>query len=170
MNTSSISTIFDQALRARHQLESAWSSETAYQGITLTPGDPQSRGQCGVSSLWLARTLLAKGYNAQFAEGTLNTGSQEEDFVWVHLEAPSGETLVADVTSDQFQTVHGTGVHVGGYRSGPGIIGSYLLQRTFHPYEVPRKKLLRRFDILERNLQHNRFCYAGLKRLLRGMG
>ena len=163
---SSPHAIFDEAVRARQLLERAWSKETAYQGITLMSDDPVSRGQCGVSSMWLARQLLSIGYDARFAEGTLYTGDAVEECVWVHVNQLEGSAQVVDITSDQFQTVHGSRVHVGEYDSGPGAIGSYVLQADFHPYKIPRKKLLHRYDILQGNLRQLRLSCSGLKRYL----
>ena len=73
-----------------------------------------------------------------------------EEHVWVEVRL--GLVAVADLTSDQYMTTNRTRVHVGVYNSGPGTIGSYEPLERFDPYQVPRKKLLARYAILEANI------------------
>lgn len=148
--------LFDTALQARGLLESAWSAETAFQGIELQPHDMASRGQCGVSSLWLARHLWNQGVDAYFTEGKIHLDELQEDFVWVEVRRPGLLSLVADLASDQFQTPNRTAVHIGTYNCGPGTIGCYEPLTHFAPYEIPRRKLLARFAILEKNIGKRR--------------
>lgn len=129
-------------------LEYAWSPETAYQGITYTPEDPPSRGQCGVSSLWLARFLVDKGVDAMFTEGIITIDGRQEDHVWVEV-VTEGTPYVVDLTSDQYATPNGALVHIGQYESDSSVPFSYKPEQYFESYEVPRKKLLGRLAILE---------------------
>jgi hypothetical protein len=93
----------------REQLSRSWSAETAYHGtFTYFPwiaGDP--RGQCGVSSVWLADEL-AREYSIRstFCVGALTfDDDQVEDLphhCWLEIRAES-EDLVLDLTCDQAQ-------------------------------------------------------------------
>jgi len=158
--------LFDTAMAARDMLEHAWSPETAFQGIELQPSDPPSRGQCGVTALWLSRHLWQHGAQAYFTEGIMHLDGLDEAYVWVEARQNGANPQVIDLTSDQFGTINGTRVHVGEYDSGPGTIGSYEPRQYFRPDEVPRRKLLARFAILEANIarlprrQHMRSGHA----------
>jgi hypothetical protein len=67
-------------------------------------GDP--RGQCGVSSVWLAE-VLAHEYSigSTFCRGSLILGEDEVeelmDHCWLEIDGGSGEELILDVTCDQ---------------------------------------------------------------------
>jgi hypothetical protein len=143
--------LFNEALTARIMLERAWSPETAYQGITLTPEDVPSRGQCGVTSLWFARHLRRRGVDAYFVEGRTHLDGMDEEYVWVEARRPGVETRAIDLTSDQHQTFRGTMVNVGVYET-EGTISRYEPLLYFDPFEVPHKKMLGRFAILEANI------------------
>jgi|GEM_PF-1056788 len=145
--------VFAVALEERKRLEKVWSHETAHHSVAHYPDEPISRGQCGVSSVWLARQLLEKGYQAQVAEGTIETDNLHEGFVWVQLERPNTTPWVVDITSDQFGSINGVGVHVGEYDSGPGAIGSYVLAELFDPYANNHRKLMRRYALLEQKVR-----------------
>ncbi len=143
--------LFDEALAARILLEQVWSPETQFQGITPRPDDTPSRGQCGVSSLWFAQHLRRRGLEADFVEGVTYLDDQGAPYVWIETQL-LGVTVVVDLTSDQYKTARGTRVHVGQYDSGPGLIGHYTPRERFSPAEVPRKKLLARYAILESHI------------------
>lgn len=147
-----VPTLFNEALAARVMLERAWSPETAYQGITLSPEDVASRGQCGVTSLWFARYLQRRGVEAYFTEGIIHLDGLNDEDVWVEARREGVAAMILDLTSDQYRTTNGTSVHVGVYNSGPGTIGAYEPLQYFKPDEVPRKKLLARYAILEKNV------------------
>lgn len=149
----SVHEIFAIALEERQRLERAWSPATAHHSITHHSDQPISRGQCGVSSVWLTRRLLERGYQAQVAEGTIETDDLHEGFVWVQLERANADPLVVDITSDQFGSLHGVRVHVGRYDSGPGSIGSYVLFELFDPYANVHRKLMRRHALLEQRIR-----------------
>lgn len=145
--------LFEHALAARAMLERAWSDETAYQNIALQPGDPTSRGQCGVSSVWLSRYLLDLGFNAKFTEGLIYVASSTgNEHVWVEVQDELDERLVVDIASDQYQSPLGTAVHVGTYADTTETIGRYAPEQYFDPTNIPRKKLMGRYAILESNI------------------
>jgi hypothetical protein len=143
--------IFRQALHARGMLEHVWDDQTAFQGVLpLKPEDVVSRGQCGVSSIWFARYLHGLGCQALIVEGKIILGNGEkDDHVWVQAE-PTGLKLDVDITSDQYRTLFGTKVHVG--QTGKGESGDpvqYAPEMSFDPFDVPRKKLMGRYALLE---------------------
>jgi hypothetical protein len=145
-------TLFNVAVAAREMLEHAWSPDTAYQGIVLQPEDPASRGQCGVSALWLSRYLQGHDIEAYFTEGIIRLDGLSDEHVWVEARKSGKSNQIIDLTSDQYGTVNRALVHVGEYDSGPGTIGSYEPLQYFSPDQVPRRKLLARFAILEANI------------------
>ena len=138
----------------RQVLELAWNSETAYQGIELQPNDAPSRGQCGVSSVFLSRVLSSHGFNAYFTEGIIGLDNLDEEHVWVEVQdaRQDGKPLVVDITNDQYQSTNGALVDIGVYGEGIGTIGSYLPLERFSPTDIPRKKLMARYALLERNV------------------
>lgn len=147
--------LFDRALAARALLETkGWTRETAYQGIEIYPDDPISRGQCGVSSVWLARALHEVGFDAVFTEGKIYVADHVNgsEHVWVEVRNVGDEPLVVDITSDQYKSPLGSPVHVGVYMDDSEIIGRYTPESYCDPYEVPRKKLMGRYAILEANI------------------
>lgn len=91
----------------RALLSRSWSPETAYPD-TVTPskwiaGDPS--GQCGVSSVWLAKMLAHKySIRSTFCRGSLMFEGKAEDVgdhCWLEIQGESGEELILDLTSDQ---------------------------------------------------------------------
>lgn len=149
-NQPSLGALFRHAMAARTMLEKAWDDQTAYQGITLTPEDAPSRGQCGVSAVWLGRHLLAQGVDTYFTEGTMNLNNQTDEHVWLEVRNVGSEPLVVDITSDQYQTIHGTTVHLGVYSDEH--IGGYYPREYFSPLDIPHKKLMARYALLEANI------------------
>lgn len=145
--------VFRHAMAARAMLERAWSAETAFQGIALTEDDVAPRGQCGVSSLWLARYLNRQGLDVSFTEGRIHLLSGEGDeHVWVEVRGIADEPLVVDLTSDQYQSELGTSVHMGMYANDYETVGRYTPDQQLSPDNVPRRKLLARYAILEQNI------------------
>ena len=94
----------------RTLLARSWTPETAYPG-SVTPsrwsaGNP--RGQCGVSSVWLAEVLDREySIGATFCRGSLILCEQPAedllDHCWLEMTAESDEELVLDLTCDQAQ-------------------------------------------------------------------
>ena len=56
-------------MELRRNLEDVWCPETRYHGTVVVPSDHLSKGQCGASSLVLAKALVNHGYDAYFCEG-----------------------------------------------------------------------------------------------------
>jgi hypothetical protein len=144
--------LFEHALAARQMLEHAWDERTAFQGITLLDSDVPSRGQCGVSSLWLARYLTRQGYDAHYTEGIIHIpNDMNNEHAWVEVRNAAETPIVVDPTSDQYQTPWGSSVHVGVYAS-EGIIGHYTRDHYHDTFSIPHKRLMARFAILEENI------------------
>jgi hypothetical protein len=94
----------------RALLAGSWSPATAHPE-SVTPshwsaGDP--RGQCGVSSVWLAEVIDGEySIRSTFCRGSLifseHTAEDLVDHCWLEITAESGEDLVLDLTCDQAQ-------------------------------------------------------------------
>jgi hypothetical protein len=92
----------------RALLARSWSPATAYPGSVTSShwsaGSP--RGQCGVSSVWLADVLDRKySIGSTFCRGslTLSERAAEDllDHCWLEITANPGEELVLDLTCEQ---------------------------------------------------------------------
>lgn len=105
---SAIGINHDQLRRLRGILENAWSDQTRYRATPFRPSDPQSKGQCGVTSAYLARLLSRKGgLEVFFCQGRVTFPGCTppiNDHCWLALRPPgaglSAEILV-DLTADQ---------------------------------------------------------------------
>ncbi len=96
----------------RRMLEACWSDRTVhprYQEERVGDGDP--RGQCGVTSVWLARELRAGLLlEPAYCYGRLRVGRRDDEDVshhcWVEI-GPSHDPrrLVVDLTGDQSRSV-----------------------------------------------------------------
>jgi len=145
--TRAMPVVFRHALAARAMLEKVWDNQTAYQGIELTPEDALSRGQCGVSAVWLGRHLVAQGVEAYLTEGLMAINGNTDEHVWVEARNIAPEPYIIDITSDQYRTIHGSAVHVGMY--GDELVSDYRPQEYFEPFSVPHKKLMARYALME---------------------
>jgi len=94
----------------RALLAGSWSPATAYpESLTSShwsAGSP--RGQCGVSSAWLAEVLHREySIGSTFCRGSLIFGEHVAkdllDHCWLEITAESGEEFVLDLTCDQAQ-------------------------------------------------------------------
>ena len=93
----------------RLSLEGVWGDETRYHRTKYNPkSDPVSKGQCGVTSVYLARHLEAQGHKVFFCEGDAYFEGYDpiEQHCWLVLpkEASanrSTEDIVIDITADQ---------------------------------------------------------------------
>lgn len=90
----------------RKQLEEVWSDKTRYHGTVNDSLKYISKGQCGVSSLLLARLLISKGYDAFFCEGDAIFPNDRESIYnhcWVKIMNYNRrkQNVVIDVTADQ---------------------------------------------------------------------
>jgi hypothetical protein len=92
----------------RALLAISWSPGTALPGTLASP-DCGSRGQCGVSSLWLSQ-ILDREYSicSMFCRGEGYFGGQWAERLrnhcWLEIDGESGEPVIVDLTCDQAQT------------------------------------------------------------------
>jgi hypothetical protein len=96
--------------RFRTLLSQGWSRDTAYPStfphLHWRAGSP--RGQCGVSSVWLAE-MLDREYSIRstFCLGSVIFDEHEADNLldhcWLEIDGESGEQLILDLTCDQAQ-------------------------------------------------------------------
>lgn len=90
--------------RYRSRLEAAWSLSTAHPSYAREP--LSSKGQCGVSSVWLARRLRQREIEATYCYGRLSFDdpsiSSVDHHCWIEIGSP-GDTArhVVDLTCDQ---------------------------------------------------------------------
>ena len=90
--------------RYREHLEAAWSKSTAHPSYALEP--LSSKGQCGVSSVWLARLLRQRKIEATYCYGRLRFAdrsfSSVDHHCWIEVGAPNDPARqVIDLTCDQ---------------------------------------------------------------------
>jgi len=92
----------------RALLARSWSPATAYPGSVTSShwcaGSP--RGQCGVSSVWIAEVLHREySIDSTFCRGSLifseDVAQDLLDHCWLEITAEPGEELVLDLTCDQ---------------------------------------------------------------------
>jgi hypothetical protein len=93
----------------RALLTRSWSRATVYSEADKqerwVAGDP--RGQCGVSSVWLAEVLASEySISSVFCQGSLIFGDEKaenvlEDHCWLEINNGSSEELVLDLTCGQ---------------------------------------------------------------------
>ncbi|MEU4352343.1 hypothetical protein [Streptomyces sp. NPDC023838] len=94
----------DELRGYRHRLEAAWSLSTAHPSYAREP--LSSKGQCGVSSVWLARQLRLREIEATYCYGRLSFDdpsiSSVDHHCWIEI-GPAADTarLVIDLTCDQ---------------------------------------------------------------------
>jgi hypothetical protein len=95
--------------RFKRLLSQSWSPETAHPGavdqLNWAAGDP--RGQCGVSSVWLAEVLRYQySISSTFCLGSLifyyrSAENLLDNHCWLEINDESGEELILDLTCDQ---------------------------------------------------------------------
>lgn len=90
----------------RQQLEGIWNEKTRYHGTIPTKNDYISKGQCGVSSLLLARILIKRGYDVLFCEGNVKFPIESNSIYnhcWIKVinYNKRNENVIIDITPDQ---------------------------------------------------------------------
>jgi hypothetical protein len=99
--------------RFRSLLSEGWSPDTAYPStppeLNWIAGNP--RGQCGVSSVWLAEVLDCEySIRSTFCMGSVIFDEQDAenllDHCWLEIDSESCEELILDLTCDQAQGFH----------------------------------------------------------------
>ncbi|MEL6644089.1 MAG: hypothetical protein AAFQ79_09150 [Pseudomonadota bacterium] len=94
-------------LDLRVSLEGIWDENTRYHKTNYDPvSDPISKGQCGVTSAYLARLLKREGQEVLFCEGDVHFPDQAPilQHCWLRLVTPGGrksDDIVIDITADQ---------------------------------------------------------------------
>ncbi|WNI23236.1 hypothetical protein [Streptomyces sp. ITFR-16] len=94
----------EELRRFRRRLEGAWSPSTAHPSYAREP--LSSKGQCGVSSVWLARELRRREIEATYCYGRLQFDdpaiSSVDHHCWIEIGSPSdGARQIIDLTCDQ---------------------------------------------------------------------
>jgi len=92
--------------KLRGSLEVVWNDITRYHGTNFHSSDHPSKGQCGVSSLHLAKHLQSRGYNVKFCEGNVHFPEDEKSIYnhcWIKLlnYGNEGVIVIIDITADQ---------------------------------------------------------------------
>ncbi|MFD9795536.1 hypothetical protein ACFWXK_31810 [Streptomyces sp. NPDC059070] len=94
----------DELRGYRDRLEAAWSLKTVHPSYALEP--LSSKGQCGVSSVWLARKLRLREIEATYCYGKLSFDnpsiSSVDHHCWIEIGPPTeARRVVIDLTCDQ---------------------------------------------------------------------
>lgn len=141
------------AVGARAMLEHVWSPETAYYGIEVSSQVGPSRGQCGVSTIWLSRYLQRHSVDAAFVNGVLILDGEPHEHIWTEAHHAKFGAQVLDLASDQYPSTVTRPVYVGeqtdAYVQPPLTARRYIPVRYFAPYRVPYRRLVKRFENLE---------------------
>lgn len=92
--------------KLRGSLEKVWNDDTRYHGSDFQHHDRPSKGQCGVSSMHLARHLQSQGYDVRFCEGDVSFPDNEKSILnhcWIKLlnYTDNGTNVIVDITADQ---------------------------------------------------------------------
>ena len=142
----------------RSLLSKSWSPQTAYPGAVQANGWKvgNPRGQCGVSSAWLAHILSSDfAVPSTFCRGSLEFRSSfiedVRDHCWLELSSIRGNTLVLDLTCDQAPGFH-RGI-VFDFKSQLDRDGIYYNSRhRLHVSELSASRVWARYEQLLTNL------------------
>lgn len=90
----------------RQELEGVWNEKTRYHGTIIDTNSYISKGQCGVSSLLLARILEKRGYEVKFCEGDAIFPKDKQSIInhcWIKVinYNKRKENVIIDITADQ---------------------------------------------------------------------
>lgn len=90
----------------RQELEGVWNEKTRYHGTIVDENSYISKGQCGVSSLLLARILEKRGYEVKFCEGDAIFPKDNQSIInhcWIKVinYNKRKENVIIDITADQ---------------------------------------------------------------------
>lgn len=90
----------------RQELEGVWNEKTRYHGTVVDRNSYISKGQCGVSSLLLARILEKRGYEVKFCEGDAIFPKEDQSIInhcWIKVinYNKRNENVIIDITADQ---------------------------------------------------------------------
>ncbi|MGI5154171.1 hypothetical protein [Microbispora sp. CA-102843] len=149
----------DRLLGYRRMLESCWSDRTAhprYQESPVGAGDP--RGQCGVTSVWLARRLRTDLLlEPVYCYGRLRVGRDDAEDVshhcWVEIgPAHDPRRFVIDLTGDQSDGVREP-IILGEHRALADRGLRYETAASLRLDELPRDRVWPRFLALDDRLR-----------------
>lgn len=158
-NMNLFNTSFDYAKNylnlIRYELESLWDLKTVYHRTIIEEGNSISKGQCGVTSLWLSRVLANKGYKTMFCEGDLVFANEKYSIYnhcWVEILNDFNYDLkiIIDLTADQngypdkiifntFKTLKSNNI-------------IYILKSKSYPYNIKIEHLLNRTEYLDKKI------------------
>lgn len=144
----------------RTELEKIWNENTRYHGTELTNLRP-SKGQCGVSSLHLARKLNNQGLSVLFCEGDVIFMKKPDTSIfnhcWVLLKdyGRRGKDVIIDLTADQngysqkiiFKTIDDLKKQQIKYEA----------KSEKNPIEIDVEHLITRLDYLEKELKETEY-------------
>jgi hypothetical protein len=144
----------------RQDLERAWDRVTRYHRTHVGPDDPMSKGQCGVSSAYLASILTSRGYTVLFCEGDVYFPDGIEPITnhcWVklpHFLAGNKEVtnLIIDLTADQSGGPEAVICETEELLTSRGI--RYVVRHEVEPQTVQKGHLSERLHILSERLNH----------------
>jgi hypothetical protein len=142
----------------RSELEHAWDSLTRYHRVTVEPNDPISKGQCGVTSAYIARELSRQGHDVLFCEGDVLFPAPVKpirNHCWVTVPrfrsgAKEVENLIIDLTADQSGFEEPVICEPEQALIGRGI--RYQLARQVEPREAQAGHLAERLGTLHQRL------------------
>lgn len=139
----------------RKLLESAWSADTIHPSyLASVPSYSDPRGQCGVSSVWLARQLRKDfGVEATYCYGDLNFSDLSREAVhhhcWIEIgDSTDASRIVVDLTCDQADSVEKpvlSAEHDSLIKQGM----HYLAKSRLSLDELPTDRVCYRFNILD---------------------
>ena len=142
----------------RSELEEAWDEETRYQGASYSSSDPISKGQCGVTSAYLAQQYSKEGRKVYYCEGKVrfpNDSLSIDHHCWLRIpELNDGDTklinLIIDLTADQNGFSEAIVFDTNDNLMERGIFYESISERPLS--EVPKQRLINRIKILEERL------------------
>jgi hypothetical protein len=91
-------------MNIRRHLEPVWDRRTRYGKYEYSGADRESRGQCGVTSAYLARAIDRIGWHATIGRGDLSFDSGLPPILnhcWVEVDMLDTDPLIIDLTPDQ---------------------------------------------------------------------
>lgn len=147
-----------EALRpVREVLERAWSEKTRYRAAIYRDRDPVSKGQCGVTSAYLARSFERFGWISQFCQGNVYFSGDTSpimDHCWLTLRArheAEADEVVVDLTADQTGYAQGVLCATSGELAASGV--RYEEHLRTRPDEIDVASFRRRIEVLEQEVQ-----------------
>ncbi|WBQ02297.1 hypothetical protein [Kribbella sp. CA-293567] len=148
----------------RQRLEDAWSDDTLHESFRTPPGEsaPGSRGQCGVSSAWLASVLIDRNIQGvTYCYGDVfTTGFRKKVALalhcWIEIEiTQAGHRLIVDLTGDQSEILRDHQVLYGWHKQLPAKNRvKYVAQKRLTPEELKQDPVQRRLALLLDNLSN----------------